>query len=175
MNKNLLIVGAGTYSLVAKEIAESMRCFDKIKFVDDQAKVAPDGSAVVGKIADMKHLSSDFPNVVVAIGNPEIRLRLLQKLESEATMQIATLVSPLAYVSSSAEIGKGCIIEPMAVVHTGCVLGKGCLISAGAVVNHVSTLGDGTHIDCNATVAGYMNVPSKTKVMCGTVFATEKL
>ena len=38
MNKNLLILGAGIYGLVAKEIAESMGCFGKIAFVDDNAK-----------------------------------------------------------------------------------------------------------------------------------------
>ncbi|MBO5939077.1 MAG: hypothetical protein J6Q82_06220 [Clostridia bacterium] len=174
MNKNLLIVGAGTYSLVAKEIAESMCCFDKIQFVDDQATVASDGSAVFGKIDDIKRLSSDFSSVVVAIGNPDTRMRLLQKLELEPTIQIVTLVSPYAYISSSAKIGKGCIIEPKAVVHTGCVLGKGCFISAGAVINHISTLGDGVHVDCNATVAGYMNVLPGTKVECGMVFQPPK-
>ena len=33
--KNLLIIGAGQYGVVAKEIAESMKCFEKIDFVDD--------------------------------------------------------------------------------------------------------------------------------------------
>ena len=33
--KNLLIIGAGQYGMVAKEIAESMKCFEKIDFVDD--------------------------------------------------------------------------------------------------------------------------------------------
>lgn len=35
MGNNLLIVGAGIYALVAKEIAESMGGFDKIDFIDD--------------------------------------------------------------------------------------------------------------------------------------------
>lgn len=172
MNKKLLILGAGTYGVVAKEIALSMNCFDKIEFVDDQAKLAADGSGVVGTSEDIKRLSSAFSHAVVALGNPEIRIKLLQKIENETTMEIATLISPLAYVSSSANIGKGCIIEPMAVIHTGCVIGNGCLISAGAVVNHISTLEDGVHVDCNATVAGYMNVPRATKIACGEVFNT---
>ena len=45
--KNLLIIGAGQYGMVAKEIAESMKCFEKIDFVDD---VYP---SAVGKICDI--------------------------------------------------------------------------------------------------------------------------
>lgn len=35
MNKDLLILGAGQYGMVAKEIAEAMNCFQKIDFLDD--------------------------------------------------------------------------------------------------------------------------------------------
>jgi UDP-3-O-[3-hydroxymyristoyl] glucosamine N-acyltransferase len=170
MNDNLLIIGAGIYGLVAKEIAENMRCFDKIDFVDDHAEKAPDGTITVGTFGDLERLSKSYCLVVIAIGNSEARLRLLQKIKTETTLRIATLISPDAYVSSSAQIGEGCIIEPMAVVHAGCMLGKGCLISAGAVINHASVLGDGVHIDCNATVAGYVSVPNGIKVESGTVF-----
>ena len=34
MNKNLLILCDSTYGDVAKEIAESMQCFDKISILD---------------------------------------------------------------------------------------------------------------------------------------------
>lgn len=170
MNKNLLIIGAGVYGLVAKEIAESTGRFDKIAFIDDKAKNTPNGIEVAGTVADVKNLASEFSNVIVAIGNPEVRLRLIQKFEEEIPCHIVSLVSPRAFVSSSARIGKGCIIEPMAVIHTGCVLATGCFVSAGAVVNHCSMLCDGVHIDCNATVAGYTLVPAGTKVCSGEVF-----
>lgn len=35
VNKNLLILGAGQYGYVAKEVAESMGHFEKITFLDD--------------------------------------------------------------------------------------------------------------------------------------------
>lgn len=38
MNKNLLIVGASTYGVLASEIAEDMKCFEKISFVNDEKK-----------------------------------------------------------------------------------------------------------------------------------------
>lgn len=158
------------YGLVAKEIAKSTNYFEKIDFIDDLAEKTPDGIPVKGKTSDMKLLRRDYGCAVVAVGNPEFRLKMLKSIEEKTDYDIVNLISPYSYVSTSAKLGKGCIIEPMAVVHTGCIIGDGCLISAGAVVNHASVLREGVHIDCNATVAGYKNVPEFTKIECGTVF-----
>ena len=170
MIQNLLIVGAGIYGLVAKEIAESMGCFLRIDFVDDGAKETPDGTLVIGTTQDLAELSKCYANVIVAIGNPEVRQKLIRFIENETLLRRVTLVSPRAYVSPTAQIGKGYTIEPMAVVHSGCVLGKGCLICAGAVVNHAAMCGDCVQVDCNATVAGNAVVSSGIKVASGTVY-----
>ena len=170
MNKNLLIIGAGVYGLVAKEIAESMGCFELISFVDDNAKATPNGIEVVGTTRDIDELAIQYSNIIVAIGNPEIRLSLLNRIKEETPYRVVSLVSPKAYVSPSAQIMSGCIIEPMAVVHTGCVICPGCIISAGAVVNHATMCCDGVHVDCNATVEGYCLVPAGTKICCGEIY-----
>ncbi len=170
MNKNLLIIGAGIYGIVAKEIAESMKCFEKIAFVDDEKMETPSGIEVVGTCADIEELAIEYSSIVVAIGNPEVRLSLLRKIEEKTHYRIVTLVSPNAYVAASAQIMKGSIIEPMAVIHTSVVIAKGCIISAGAVVNHASMCCDGVHVDCNATVAGFNVVPVGMKVKSGEVY-----
>ena len=172
MGRNLLIVGAGVYGLVAQEIAESMGCFQLISFVDDCTKETPNGIAVVGTVADLPKLAKSYNEAVVAIGNSKVRERLLDQLK-QLDFQIATLISPRAYVSSTAHIEHGCVVEPMAVLHTGVLAECGSIVSAGAVVNHCSRLGKCSHIDCNATVAGYMNVPAYTKVASGSVFLGE--
>lgn len=170
MIQNLLIVGAGIYGLVAKEIAESMGCFLRIDFVDDSAKETPDGTPVIGTTQDLPELPKRYANVVVAIGNPSVRQKLIQFIEEETLLRLVTLISPKAFVSPSAQIDAGCIIEPMAVVHAGCVLGKGCLVCAGAVINHASLCGDCVQVDCNATVAGNTVVPGGMKIASSTVY-----
>jgi len=169
MYGNLLIIGAGGYALVAMEIAQSMGCFERIAFADDRAQTTPDGQQVIGTTEQLERLVGEYPNVAVAIGNPEVRQHLFQKL-SQLSCTAVSLISPRAYVSPSARIAPGCIVEPMAVVHTGCKLEQGCIVSAGAVVNHYSTLSRCVHIDCNATVAGYCEVPAGTKVASGEVY-----
>ena len=167
MNDNLLIIGAGMYGIVASEIAADMGCFKKIDFVDDERKATSTGIKVVGTTHDLDVLASQYSNIVVAIGNPEVRLSLLKRINDENRFRIVSLVSPRAYVSPSAEIMSGCIVEPMAVVHSLCVIRHGCIVSAGAVVNHAATCFDGVHVNCNATVEGYCHVPAGTKISCG--------
>lgn len=170
MGRNLLIVGAGIYALVASEIATEMNCFDQIDFIDDAKATTANGIQVVGTMRDLEALSKRYSDVIVAIGNPEVRLSMLKKVKEETGCRIVTLISPRAYISPTAQVMQGCIIEPMAVVHTGCLLCEGCIISAGAVVNHASMCCEGVHVDCNATVPGYTTVPAKAKVLSGTVF-----
>lgn len=170
MNRNLLIIGAGIYGLVVKEIAQSTHRFDHIAFIDDGNDHAPDGTQVIGTTKDLVRLSDTYSHAAVAIGNPDFRKKIIQNIEENTPLQLASLVSPHAYIAPSAQLGPGCIIEPMSVVHSGCTLGKGCLICAGAVVNHASSCEDYVQIDCNATVAGYTTVPSGTKVQSGSVY-----
>lgn len=174
MSNKLLILGTGSYALVAKEVAESMGCFEKIAFLDDRAVQAPDGSAVLGKISDLKQLSADFTHAFVAIGNPTVRASLISKIESETSCRVATLLSPHAYIAPSAEIAPGCIVEPMAVIHSKCVLEKGCIISAGTVINHYSRICAFVHLDCNVTVSGFLTVTASQKIQCGTVVTNDE-
>lgn len=170
MYGNLLIVGAGSYALVAAEIAADMGCFGKIAFIDDKAETLRNGTPVIGTTRDIGSLAEEYGYAVVAIGNPEVRLSLLDKIRKETACQIPALISPRAYVSPSAKIMSGCVIEPMAVVHTACLIEEGCILSAGAVVNHESVCGKGVHVDCNGTVASYTCVPAGMKICSGEVY-----
>jgi len=162
MSNKLLIIGAGQYGMVAREAAESMGCFEKIDFLDDN------NPAAIGKTDDYKKLINEYKYAVVAMGNSELRLELLKKLE-DAGFEIPVLIHSRAYVSPSAKIGVGTIIEPMAVVHTEVQIGKGCLISAGAILNHNSVIGDGTHINCGSVVNARTVVDKCTRTECGVV------
>lgn len=151
----LLIIGAGQYGMVAKEIAEELGYH--VSFLDDNSEFA------IGKTSEVNRFRGD---VVVAIGNPDIKNRFI----SQSYDRVVSLISPRAYISPSAIIGKGCIVEPMAVVNTGSILNDGCFISAGAVVNHGCVLEDFCHIDCNATVMNSAIVPKGNKIEANTSF-----
>ena len=160
--KNLLIIGAGQYGMVAKEIAESMKCFEKIDFVDDASDIA------VGKLGDIEKLIHEYDSAVVAIGNSELRLNLIKRL-CEIGYEVPTLIHERAYVSPSAKIGMGSFIEPLAVVHTDVVVETGCIISAGVILNHNSTIHKGCHINCGSVVMARAEIDAKTRTGCNEV------
>lgn len=161
--KNLLILGAGQYGQVVRETAEAMGCFEEIGFLDDNNPMAK------GKLAEYECFLQDYGCAIVAMGNPQIRLQWLDKLES-AGFELPVLIHPKAYVSPSAVLGKGTIAEPMAIVNTEAVVEKGGLLCAGCVVNHNAHVLPGCQIDCGAVVASNAVVPACTKVHSGTVY-----
>lgn len=162
-SRQLLILGAGQYGFVANETAQAMDCFDRIDFLDDRSELA------VGKLTDYEKLYGEYTCAFVAIGNPELRWKLLKDLE-RCGYTIPVLVHPQATVMPSARVADGSIIEAHGVVNSNAVIGTGCIISAGAVVNHNSCLGNVCHVDCNATVPARCSLPDGTKVLCGTVY-----
>lgn len=167
-NKNLLILGAGQYGQVAKEIALSMNYFDKVSFLDD--KIGGEANRdVIGKTENLEKFVSEYTYLFVAIGNAEIRLNLLKKAE-KAGYKIPVLISQRAYISAYAQIMKGSIIEPMAVIQTGAVVSAGTIVSSGAVIRHNAFVGEGCHCDCNSVVMSGVAVPAMTKIECCSIY-----
>lgn len=62
------------------------------------------------------------------------------------------MISPLAYVDSSAKLGKDVIVHPFAYIDAGTVVGDGCEIMPYASVMHGTTLGSGVKIYQGAIV-----------------------
>ena len=165
-NNNLLIVGAGEYGKLVKEIVVETNFYNKIEFIDDVA------SNVLGKVSDLQKYVGEFRFATVAIGNSVVRMALIDKLKHFG-YEIATVLHPKSYISNSAKIGKGCLIEPFAVVQTGAEICDGCLISAGAIVGHNAIVNEGCHIDIGAVVPQRSVVIKNTKVSARPVYCGE--
>lgn len=171
MNKNLLILGADTYGIVVKEVAEEMGCFEKIAFLDDTCGTAGSNCKVeiVGKLSDYEKFSTEYSYAIPTMDNPELRLQLLENLEA-ASYTIPILVSDRAYVSPSAQVEKGVVVEPLAAIHANSVVGGASFISIGAVIDHNAFVAPACHIGCNAVIMSHAWVKAGTKVKpCETV------
>ena len=122
--------------------------------------------------------------IVVAIGDPSVRLRLADSL-SRRGATFFTVVHPLAYVASSARVGDGCIIAPYATVgaqaeigdHTVLTfyasvghdarVGRGCAFSPHSVTNGGSVIEDGVFLGAHAIVNPLRSVGRHSKVTAG--------
>ncbi len=155
--ERLLILGAGQYGYVAKEVAEAMGCFISIDFLDDHNELA------IGWLEDLE--KTEYDTAFVAIGNPVVRAQWLQRIS-----KTATLIHPKSMVSSSAVIDEGCIIESGAVVSANVKIGKGTIVMANAVIGHNATVGDCCQFKYNCTIPENCVVPDQTKVDCNVVY-----
>lgn len=175
MNKNLIILGAGQYGTVVKEIAAEMGCFDKIDFLDDTYGLGEtDGNyheQSIGKLADYEKYVTEYTYAICSIGNAEVRQLWTEKL-AEACYRIPVIASPSAYIAKSAQLRCGDVIEPFAVVHANAAVGISTFVSAGAVLNYNSFTSDYCHINCNSVVmSGAMVAPGTKTQPCEVIRA----
>ena len=88
MSRRLLIVGAGEYGLVAKEIADETKAFDFVAFVDDRGRGVSENMSVLGTTEQLGDLAEEFDCAVVAIGNARVRLHLLDRIRCETDFEL---------------------------------------------------------------------------------------
>ena len=110
-------------------------------------------------------LKIKYDTAFVAIGNPVVRARGLERID-----KIDTLVHPNAMVSPSAEIGERSIIEPGAVLSADVKIGKGTIVMANAVIGHNATVGECCQLKYNCTIPENCVVPDRVKVDCNVVY-----
>jgi len=152
---DLIIVGAGAHGrIVAEAVSQGGRLKVKTFADDDPAKR--------GIFFGIWTVSGPWHELVgdaycVAIGNNTVRRSIFQQLVA-AGKRVPSIVSPHAYVSHGAVLGKGTVVLAGAIVQAGARIGENVIIGAGAVIDHDTTVGDHAHVGVNATVASYARV-----------------
>lgn len=142
---NLLILGAGSHGQEVRELAESLRVFRKIAFLDDENPEA------IGPCGRLERYVGEYPVAIAAVGDQALRMRWMGDLAREGYV-LPVLIHPGAVVSPSARLGYGSVVCARASVGSGAVVGAGCIISSGATIDRNAVIQDGTHIDCGQVV-----------------------
>ena len=158
--RKLLILGAGQYGHVLKEVAEATGQYSQIAFLDDTPV-----EGVIGKLSEYERFADCYTDAIVAIGNPEVRMRWLEELGENFIIPV--IIHPTAYVSPSANVGVGSIVEPLAVIHTEVIIGRGCIISAGSIINHNCVVAEGVHCDVGCVIPARSQIEPMKKIVQG--------
>lgn len=175
--KKLVILGASGHGRVVADIAR-LSGYTEIVFRDDDPTIGACGKyPVVGSIGLANReegltlpeltTSSDW-SCFVAIGNPEVRQKLTERL-LEAGVEPVTLIHPNAVVAEDVTIDCGTVVMAGAVINPGAVIGKGCIINTCASVDHDCTLSDYIHIAVGAHLAGTVSVGQRSWIGAGAV------
>jgi len=114
------------------------------------------GYPILGSDDDLPQLRKSFDNALVSIGQirtPDIRIRLFNLLQ-EINFVLPVIISPLAYVSKHARVGKGSIIMHHALINAGAEVGFNCIINTKALIEHDAMVENHSHVATAAVING---------------------
>lgn len=155
----LLIIGAGGHGKVAADTALAMGCWENIAFLDDRYESLRDvlGWKVLGGLDSASTFLPDYPDLVVAIGDGRLRVRLIHRFKNMG-FSIPVIVHPTAAVSGFSIVGVGSVVFACAAINACARLGTGCIINTGATVDHDCFLEEGVHLSPGVHLAGEVAV-----------------
>lgn len=174
MEKRIAIFGAGGFG---REVAQLVRDINAQQatwscagFVVDPAfcgETQAAGLPVLGAI-DWLAAHPDV-EVVVAVGAPAARRRIVQRIRERCRNGFATLVHPRAWVGDHVHIGAGAIVCAGALVTTDIRIGEHVHVNIGATVGHDAVLEDFVTLNPSVNVSGNVRIHEGTEVGTGSV------
>ncbi|MEH7019915.1 acetyltransferase [Priestia megaterium] len=163
----LLILGAGGHGKVVSEIAQLMNQWEKISFLDDREDISEVlGIPIVGKLADLAALRSEYEYAFVAIGSNTARLQWGRKLIQQ-DFKIPILIHPSSTVSVKSSIEEGTVIMAGAIINPDARIGRSCIINTASTIDHDCLLQDGVHTSPGAHLGGTVKVGERTWICIG--------
>jgi UDP-perosamine 4-acetyltransferase len=111
-------------------------------------------------------LSRGILNAAIAIGNNQVRERV-GIAAADSGFTLTSIISPFAYVASSASVGAGTVVMAGAVIQPEAVLGIMNVINTGASIDHECRLGRAVHVAPHATLCGNVVVGDRTWIGAG--------
>ncbi len=166
----LLLIGGGGHCHATIDVIETEGKFEIAGIVDDGKKIGDEvlGHPVLGSGKDLKTLRKEFEYAFITIGqvrSPEARMNYFKKIV-DLNFEIPTLVSPLAYVSKYAQVGRGTIVMHRATINANVCIGENTILNSHSLVEHDSIVESHCHISTGAILNG------GTKIRKGTFFGS---
>ena len=131
------------------------------------------GYPIIGVDDDIPELAKKHKHFFITMGHiksPDFRIKMFSYLESLG-VNIPAIISPLAHVSRSAQIGKGTIVMHHCLVNAEAEVGVNCILNTGALIEHEAKVGDHCHISTRSILNGQCSVGSRCFVGSSTVLA----
>ncbi len=192
MKQPLVLIGGGGHCKACIDVIEATGKWDIVGILDRPERVGEQvlTYAITGTDDEVDRLVAEGVDFLICIGqirNAAARRSAFERVK-RAGGRLATVVSSLAYVSSSALLGEGTIVMHRAVVNASAVIGENviintmalvehdalvesqCHVSTAAVVNGGAKVGAGSFIGSNAVLVHGAAVPENSFVPAGSLY-----
>lgn len=158
LKPNIVLIGGGGHCRSCIDVIEMEDRYRIEGILDVTEKVGKDvlGYPIIGTDDDLGKLADKIDFFFITIGQvrpDNTRIFHFDRLRS-FKQKLATIISPLAYVSKYASIGQGSIIMHFAQVNASAQIGMNCIINSKALIEHDVVIGDHCHISTGAIING---------------------
>lgn len=136
---NIAIIGTGGLGREIVSLIESINEYEKrwhiLGFYDDgEQRESVNGYPVLGKVEELNTIEEEL-NVVVGVGNPTIKAKILSKLHN-TSLKYPTLIHPSAIIYSKEYV----VIEQGVVITANCVLTVNIHVKEFAYINTAAVI-----------------------------------
>ena len=162
----ILLIGGGGHCRSCIDVIEAEGKY-KIAGIVNQPGGNTDpflGYEVLGDDGDLPELFKKYKIALITVGqikSADLRVKLFQQLRSLG-FELATIISPRAYVSKNASLGAGTIVMHDSLVNAGAKIGNNCILNTKSLVEHGAIVEDHCHISTSSIVNGGTHVREKT-------------
>ncbi len=159
MKAEILLIGGGGHCRSCMDVIEQEGRFHIAGIVersDVEEKNRILGYSILGSDDDLPVLRRKYDHALVTVGqidSPHTRIRLFEYL-LRLGYELPVIVSPLAYISPHANIGRGTIVMHNALVNAGAWVGQNCILNTKALIEHDVRIDDHCHVAPGAVLAG---------------------
>lgn len=147
-----VLIGAGGF---ADEIKAQMGDFNMICFVDDEF-YQPNQK----NIKPLSEFSPSKYEVLIAVGDPNIRYNIVCKLPKE-TKYFTFIHKSAQLLGNNIDIGEGTIVCAGCIITTNCKIGKHSHLNLLTTIGHDNIIGDFFTTAPGAKVSGNCNIGNK--------------
>jgi sugar O-acyltransferase (sialic acid O-acetyltransferase NeuD family) len=156
MKPKLILIGAGGHCVSAIDAIELQDEYAIEGILDNEKQIGSTllNYPILGNddlINFYKNENYFFLITVGQIRTSSIRLKIALSLEN---CKMATIISPLAYISKHATIDKGSVVLHRATINAGATIGKHCIINTQANIEHGVSIENFCHISTGAMING---------------------
>jgi sugar O-acyltransferase (sialic acid O-acetyltransferase NeuD family) len=161
---NLYIYGAGGLGREVLQLSKMTHNWKSISFVDDYFDTSQkiySHEVITFEMLDRKirpNKNKDDFYFVIAVGEPNLRKFLYDKMIAINSLKPISLIHPAAVVSSNATIGEGVIINFGAFVSDSTVINNNVYLQPYSVVGHDSEIGIHSVISTFSSIGGYCSI-----------------
>ena len=154
MKPKLLLVGGGGHCKSVIDVIEQQNSYN-----------------VIGCDKNLNTLFNEYSHAFVTVGqikSSEIRIKLFSLLETIG-FNIPIIISPRAYISRHAIIGKGSVVMHDALINANAIIGENCIINSKALIEHDTKVEDHCHISTGAILNGNVSIGSGCFIGSGSI------